>query len=107
MVASDVQRDRPDGQQAAGEVRLLKTARQAKAQLDEWQRGVLLPLAQQDESTDMQQVGDQVVVSGGASDRQCLIAVFLGDCVAARLLKEFGRAGQGAGAQQRRPSGSR
>ena len=107
MVAADVQRERPDGQQAGGQVRLRKPARQAQAQLDQRQRGVLSALAQQDEGLHVQQISDHVVVPGGPGNDQRLIAVIPGHRVAARLLKQVGRRGQRPGAKERRPRGSR
>ena len=107
MVALHVRGEPPDGQQPGGEMGVREAACQAQARLDERHRSVLLPLAQQDAGTDVQQVGEQVVVPGSPGDRQCLVAVFPGDRVAARLLKEVGRCGQGPGAQQCPPLGSR
>ena len=55
--------------------------------------------------TYLQQVGDQVLIAGGAGNGQRLPAVVLGDRVAAGLLEEVGRRGQRPGARQRRPLG--
>ena len=64
MVALHVRGEPPDGQQPGGEMGVREAACQAQACLDERHRGVLLPLAQQDAGTDVQQVGEQVVVPG-------------------------------------------
>jgi len=58
---------------------------QVQALFNERHRGVLLPLAHQDPSSLMQQLGDQVVVPGGLGDGQRLLTVVLGDRVAARV----------------------
>src|SRR6516165_11519618 len=90
MVARDVRGVRPGGKQAAGQVGLLEAAGQRQARLDERQRGAGLPLAQQDGGSLMQQVGDQVLIAGGAGNSQRLLAVILGDRVTARRLEEGG-----------------
>jgi hypothetical protein len=82
-------------------------AGQAQARLDERQPGAGLSLAQQDDSTYVQQVGDQVLIANGAGNGQRLPVVVFGDRVAACHLKEVGRCGQRPGARQRRPLGGR
>jgi len=67
-VPRDVCGVRPCGQQAAGQVGLPEAAGQAQALLDERQRGTGLPLAQQDPSSLMQEIGDQVFIAGCGGD---------------------------------------
>jgi len=67
-------------------MRLVEAVSQVEARLDERQRGILLPLAQQDESTYVEQVGYQEFVPGGPGNRQRLVAVLLGDQIVAGLL---------------------
>jgi len=49
-------------------VGLPEAAGQAQALLDERQRGTGLPLAQQDPSSLMQEIGDQVFIAGCGGD---------------------------------------
>ena len=107
MVPLNVRGERPGEKQAAGQVQFAEAAGQAQALLDERQHGIALPLAQQDESAYLQQLGDQVLVADGAGNDQRLLAVVPGDRVAARLLQEAGRRGQRPGAQQRHLLGGR
>ena len=93
---------RPSGKQAGGQVGFPEAAGHAQARLDQRQRGTELSMAHQDPGPDVQQVGDQVVVPGGAGNGQRLFAVAPGDRVAARLVEEVGRGGQRPGARQRR-----
>jgi len=93
MVPLNVRGERPGGQQAGGQVGFPELVGQAQALFDDQQRGARLPLAQQDGCAYSQQLGDQVVVPGGAGDDQRFLAVVRGDRVAARLLKEAGRCG--------------
>jgi len=67
-VPRDVRGVRPCGQQTAGQVGLPQAASQAQALLDERQRGTGLPLAQQDPSSLMQEIGDQVFIAGCGGD---------------------------------------
>src|SRR5215469_4223770 len=92
-VSPDVQGEGPDDKQAAGQMGLLEAADQAQAPLDERQRGVWLPLVQQDGRMHVQEVSDEVVVAGGGGNGQRLLAVVPGDRIAARLLEEVRRRG--------------
>jgi hypothetical protein len=60
-------------------------------------------LVQQDERMLIQQVGDQGLVGGGVGNHQALLAVALGDRIAARLLEKLSRRSQCPGARQRQP----
>ena len=87
-------------------MRFPQPARQAQPFLDERQRGVLPPPAQQNVGAHIQEVGCQEAVVGGAGNGQRFLAVLLGECVAAGLIEEVGRCGQGPRAEERRPRGS-
>ena len=106
MVSFDVHGERPDGQEAGGQMRFPQPARQAQPFLDERQRDVLPPPAEQNIGAQIQQVGGQEAVVGGAGNGQRFLAILLGERVAPGLVEEVGRCGQGPRAQERRPRGS-
>ena len=61
MVSRDGCGVRPGGKQAGGQVWFPEVAGQVQPSLDERQRGVLLPLAQQDPGSQVQQLVGKVV----------------------------------------------
>ena len=68
VVPLSVRGSRPYREQAGGQAGFPEAAGQAQALLDERQRGAGLPLAQQDPSSLMQEIGDQVFIAGCGGD---------------------------------------